>query len=160
MHIAAHLCGLQLSSALGSTWEDARMGVLPDSGRAAERLRQEIIGWLTTVTRGGRPQSSPVWFAVHDDAIYIQSQPDAGKLANIRANSNVSFHLDGDGVGGDVVTIDGEAEILGGVPPELRETYQKKYEPVIRERLGSTPEEMVEQYNTTVRVTPRRVRAW
>lgn len=136
------------------------MGVLPNSGRAGERLRREIIGWLTTVTRRGRPQSSPVWFAVHDDAIYIQSRPESAKLANIRANRNVSFHLDSDGLGGDVVTIDGEAEIVGGAPPDLRDTYLRKYERVIRERLGTTPEEMVEQYNTTVRVTPRRVRAW
>jgi hypothetical protein len=58
------------------------------------------------------------------------------------------------------VTIDGEAEILGGASPDVRDTYLQKYERLIRERLGSTPEEMVDQYNTTVRVTPRRVRAW
>jgi PPOX class probable F420-dependent enzyme len=136
------------------------MTVLPDSGRAAERLRREIIGWLTTVTRGGQPRSSPVWFAVHEDAIYIQSRPQAARLANIRANNRVTFHLDSDGLGGDIVTIDGEAEILGDVPPGVRDTYVSKYEPVIRERLGTTPDEMVAQYDTTVRVTPRHVRAW
>src|SRR5262245_44711525 len=125
------------------------MAVLPESGRAGERLRRETIGWLTTVTRSGRPQSSLVWFAVHDDAIDIQSRLEGAKLENIRANSNVSFHFDSDGLGGDVVTIDGEAEILGGVPPDLRDTYLRKYEHVIRERLRSTPEEMLEQYNTT-----------
>ena len=136
------------------------MAVLPDSGRAGERLRQETIGWLTTVTRGGQAQSSPVWFAVHGDAIYIQSRPEGAKLPNIRANNKVSFHLDSDGTGTDIVTIDGEAEILGGASPDVRDTYLQKYERLIRERLGSTPEEMVDQYNTTVRVTPRRVRAW
>jgi PPOX class probable F420-dependent enzyme len=134
--------------------------VLPESGRATERLGREIVGWLTTLTRSGQPQSSVVWFVVHDDAIYIQSRPESAKLANIRANDKVSFHLDSDGVGGDVVTIDGNAEILAGLPPELREVYLRKYDHVIRERLKTTPEEMVEQYNTTVRVTPRRVRAW
>ncbi|HEY3095276.1 MAG TPA: pyridoxamine 5'-phosphate oxidase family protein [Acidimicrobiia bacterium] len=136
------------------------MVALPQSGRAGERLRQEIIGWLTTVTRSGQPQSSPVWFAVHDDAIYVQSRPLAAKLSNIRAHSKVSFHLDSDGLGGDIVTIDGEAEILDGLPSGLYDTYLAKYERVIRERLGTTPEEMIEQYNTTVRVAPRRVRAW
>jgi PPOX class probable F420-dependent enzyme len=136
------------------------VAVLPESGPAAERLEREIVGWLTTVTRSARPQTSVVWFAVHDDAIYIQSRPEAAKLANIRANGNVSFHLDSDGMGGDVVSVDGEAEILGSVPPGVRETYLGKYEPVIRERLQTTPEDMIEQYNTTVRVTPRRVRAW
>jgi PPOX class probable F420-dependent enzyme len=136
------------------------MGVLPDSGRAGERLRKEIIGWLTTVTRGGQPQSSPVWFAVYDDAIYAQSRPESAKLANIRANSKVSFHLDSDGIGGDIVTIDGDAEILDGPPSGLYDAYLAKYEQVIRERLGTTPAEMIEQYNKTVRVAPRRVRAW
>ena len=49
---------------------------------------------------------------------------------------------------------------MADVPPGVRDTYVSKYEPVIRERLGTTPDEMVEQYNTTVRVTPRHVRAW
>jgi PPOX class probable F420-dependent enzyme len=136
------------------------VAVLPDSGRAADRLRADVVGWLTTVTPSGRPQSSVVWFAVQDGAIYIQSRPDATKLRNVRANPNVSFHLDSDGQGGDVVTIDGEATIVDAPQDALRDTYLAKYERMIRERLRSTPEEMLEQYNTTVRVTPRRARAW
>jgi PPOX class probable F420-dependent enzyme len=135
------------------------MGILPDSGRPAERLATEVMGWLTTVTASGRPQTSPVWFAVHDDAIYHQSQPGAAKLANIRANPKVSFHLDGDGAGGDIVTIDADAEILDAAPADVVEAYLAKYERRIREE-GSTPEAMLADYSTTVRVTPRRVRAW
>ena len=63
-------------------------------------------------------------------------------------------------MGGDVVTLEGEAEILDAPPLDAREAYLDKYEPVIRERLKMTPEDMIEQYNTTVRVIPRRVRAW
>jgi PPOX class probable F420-dependent enzyme len=136
------------------------MGILPDSGRAAERLERAVMGWLTTVTPSGRPQSSAVWFVVHDDAVYIQSQPGAAKVANVRANGKVSFHLDGDGEGGDIVTIDGDAEILDAPPAELRDVYLAKYERLIRERLQTTPEAVVQEYGTTVRVTPRRVRAW
>lgn len=136
------------------------MGILPDSGRAAERLDHEVIGWLTTITARGRPQSSAVWFVVHEDAIYIQSRPKAAKLANIRANGKVSFHLDGDGAGGDIVTIDADAELLDAPPPGLVDAYSEKYERVIRERIRSTPEAMIADYSTTVRVIPRRVRAW
>jgi PPOX class probable F420-dependent enzyme len=136
------------------------MGILPDSGRAAERLERKVVGWLTTVTGSGQPQSSVVWFVVHDDAIFMQSQPSAAKLANIRANSKVSFHLDGDSEGGDVVTIDGDAEILDARPGRLIDVYLAKYERMIRDRLHSTPEAMLADYGTTVRVTPRRVRAW
>ncbi len=136
------------------------MGILPDSGRAAERLDHEATGWLTTVTANGRPQSSAVWFVVRDDAIYIQSQTAAAKLRNIRANGKVSFHLDGDGSGGDIVTIDADAEILDGPPAAVLDAYSEKYGLVIRERIRSTPEAMLDEYPTTVRLTPRRVRAW
>lgn len=136
------------------------MGILPESGHAAERLDRERMGWLTTVTRTGRPQSSPVWFAVHDDMLYIQSRPESAKLTNIRANGKVSFHLDGDGAGGDIVTIDGDAEILDAQPSGMFDAYTAKYEPVIRERLKTTPEAMIEQYSSTIRVIPRRVRVW
>ena len=136
------------------------MGILPDSGRAAERLDREVIGWLTTVTASGRPQTSPVWFVVHDDAIYVQSRPQAAKLSNIRANGKVSFHPDSDGAGGDVVTLDADAEILDTAPKELSDVYLEKYESVIRERIRSTPEAMIADYSTTVHLAPRRVRAW
>jgi PPOX class probable F420-dependent enzyme len=136
------------------------MGILPESGRAAERLGREVMGWLTTVTASGRPRTSPVWFAVHDDVIYVQSRPDAAKLDSIRANGKVSFHLDGDGAGGDIVTIDADAEVLDSAPPGVADVYLAKYERVIRERLRSTPDAMIADYSTTVRVIPRRVRAW
>ena len=136
------------------------MGILPDSGRAAERLENEVMGWLTTVTAKGRPQSSAVWFVARDDAIYLQSQREAGKLDNIRANGKVSFHLDVDGAGGDIVTIDADAEILDGPPPGLLDAYAEKYGPVIRDRIRRTPEAMIDEYPTTVCLTPRRVRAW
>jgi PPOX class probable F420-dependent enzyme len=136
------------------------MGILPDSGRAAERLDREVIGWLTTISATGRPQSSAVWFVVRDDVIYIQSRPNAAKLANIRANGKVSFHLDSDRAGGDIVTIDADAEVLDAPPPGLVDAYAEKYERVIRERIRSTPEAMIADYSTTVRVIPQRVRAW
>ena len=136
------------------------MGILPDSGRAAERLDHEVMAWLTTVTAKGRPQSSAVWFVVLDNAIYIQSQADAAKLRNIRTNGKVSFHLDGDGTGDDIVSIDADAEILDVPPPGLLDAYSEKYGRVIRERIRSTPEAMIDEYPTTVRLIPRRVRAW
>jgi PPOX class probable F420-dependent enzyme len=136
------------------------MGILPDSGRAAERLARELVGWLTTVTASGQPQSSVVWFVVHDDAICLQSQPDAAKLSNIRANAKVSFHLNSDAGGGDVVTADGDAEILDVPPPGLLDAYVAKYERRIRENLQTTPDGMLADYSTTVRIKARRVRAW
>jgi PPOX class probable F420-dependent enzyme len=136
------------------------MGILSDSGPAAERLDREAVAWLTTVTASGQPQSSVVWFLVHDGAIYVQSQPVAAKVKNIRANRNVSLHLNSDTAGGNVVTVDADAEILDGFPPGVRDAYLARYERRIREELQTTPEELAADYSTTIRVTPRRVRSW
>jgi PPOX class probable F420-dependent enzyme len=136
------------------------MGILPDSGPVAKRLEQEYIGWVTTVTAGGQPQSSPVWFVVRDDAIHLQSQPRAAKVANVRANRRVSFHLNSDPDGGDIVTVDGDAEALDAPAPGVLDGYLAKYETAMREQLQSTPEAIIDDYSTTIRVTPRRVRTY
>jgi PPOX class probable F420-dependent enzyme len=136
------------------------MGNLPDSGPAAERFDRDAVAWLTTVTASGQPQSSVVWFLVHDGAIYVQSQPGAGKVKNIRANRKVSLHLNSDAAGGEVVTVDADAEIVDSFPPGVRDAYMAKYERRIREELQTTPEGVEADYSTTVRVTPRRVRGW
>jgi Pyridoxamine 5'-phosphate oxidase len=35
---------------------------VPEHAAALERLRTDLILWLTTVRPGGQPQSTPVWF--------------------------------------------------------------------------------------------------
>ena len=134
------------------------MGTLPDSGPAAERLDREQVGWITTVTAGGQPQSTPLWFVVHDDAIYLHSQPHAAKAANIRTNRKVSFHLNGEV--GDIVTIDGDAEVLDTPEPGALDNFLAKYETAIREYLHTTPEAIIAEYRTPIRVTPSRVRTY
>jgi PPOX class probable F420-dependent enzyme len=134
------------------------MGTLPDSGPVAERLDREEVGWVTTVTADGQPQSTPVWFVARDDAINLQSQAHAPKVANVRANGKASFHLNG--AVGDVVTIEGDAEVLDAPAPGVLDGYGAKYETPIREYLRSTVEKTIEEYPIPIRITPRRVRAY
>jgi PPOX class probable F420-dependent enzyme len=136
------------------------MGILPDSGRAAERLGSEAVAWVTTVTASGQPQSSVVWFLVDEDVIYIASKPQSPKVRNIRADSKVSFHVNSDAHGFDVVTVDADAELLDAFPPGVQEAYVAKYERKMREQLQSTPEAIIAEYSTIVRIIPRRVRAY
>jgi PPOX class probable F420-dependent enzyme len=69
--------------------------------RAARRLKEERLAWLTTVSPKGTPQPVPVWFLWDGDAsILLYSRPDKPKLRNITENPRVSLHLDGDGMGG------------------------------------------------------------
>jgi PPOX class probable F420-dependent enzyme len=134
------------------------MGILPDSGPVAERLDREEVGWVTTVTADGQPQSTPVWFVARDDAINLQSQAHAPKVANVRANGKASFHLNG--AVGDVVTIEGDAEVLDAPAPGVLDGYGAKYETSIREYLRSTLEKTIEEYPVPIRITPRRVRVY
>src|SRR5215217_8181422 len=105
--------------------------------------REGCARWESCLIRDGR----------RNDSSYIQSRPSAAKVANIRANGKVSFHLDGDGEGGDIVTIDGDAETLDSPPVDLLDAYLAKYERLIRERLQTTPEALLDEYQTSVRVT-------
>jgi PPOX class probable F420-dependent enzyme len=124
-----------------------------------QRLRDELVGWLTTVRRDGQPQSSPVWFVGAAGALWVRSQVDAGKVANLRANPKVAFHLADDGTGGNVLTIEGVAELVDDLPEDAIAAYLDKYAARI-ERMGTTPEEMMRRYAVTIRLVPGRTRSW
>src|SRR5512143_3670856 len=96
--------------------------------RAAERLRAEIVAWLTTVSPAGQPQSSPVWFTWDGEGIAVRSLAGAPRVRNIRANPRVAFNLDTDGEGGEVVTFECEARIdEAGLSPAEADAYRAKY---------------------------------
>jgi PPOX class probable F420-dependent enzyme len=127
---------------------------------ALERLRTEVIGWLTTVTPDGQPQSFPIWFLWVDGEALVYSDRRAKRNGNIRANPRVVLHLNDDGTGGDVVIVEGEARIDDSTPAVPRNpAYLAKYEPMIRDQLNS-PEEFATIYNVPVWIRPTRGRAF
>lgn len=130
------------------------------TGRPAERLGTERIAWLTTAGADGQPQSSPIWFVWDRSAFWLRSQARAGKVANVRANPKVALHLADDGDGGDIVTVEGTAEIVDELPEDVEAAYMSKYGAAIVSALHSTPEELKAGYPTTVRITPTRIRVW
>ena len=132
--------------------------VLQQEG-TARRLADESIGWLTTVSPSGQPQSSPVWFIWDGGSLWLRSQARAGKVRNVGANEHVAFHLADDGHGGNILTIEGRAS-LEPEPSELLDAYLAKYDAAIRGALQTTPEQLAADYPTTIRITPTRTRAW
>ena len=128
-------------------------------GRAARRLRDDLIYWLITVGADGTPQPSPVWALQDEDGTFlIYSRPDTPKLANVAARPRVALHMDGDGRGGDIVIVTGEARIDGAAPAADRvPAYVTKYKEGIR-RIGMTPESFARAYSVALRVTPTRLR--
>ena len=128
--------------------------------RAAERLRTEPVAWLTTVRADGQAQSTPVWFLWDGDTFLLYSQPDAPKVGNVAANPMVALHLGDDGLGGDIVTFDGEAAVEPDTPRADRvDGYLDKYRTAI-EALGYEPGPFARSYSTAIRVRPTRVRIW
>jgi PPOX class probable F420-dependent enzyme len=129
-------------------------------GRALERLRTELIAWLTTVTPDGQPQSMPIWFLWTDDGeILVYSHRTAVRNRNLEANSRVSFHFSDDGRGGDVVSIDGVARIDPAYPQgEHNPAYLAKYQGLLDE-YSWTPAYFSERYNVPVLIRPSKVRS-
>src|SRR5215208_6058434 len=128
------------------------MGVLdesvPGAAHALERLGSDELVWITSVRADGQPQSSCVWFHWSGSDFLVLSQPTAPKLRNVAGNPLVSLHLDSDGRAGDLVIVEGEAEVLAEWkvqqwPGSDRiAAYYAKYERTLREVLRSTAEEM------------------
>jgi PPOX class probable F420-dependent enzyme len=128
--------------------------------RAARRLDEEIVIWLTTVRADGAPQPSPVWFLWADQELLIYSKPNAPKLRNIQGNPNVSLHFDGDGEGGDIVILAGQARIDEQAPSALEVTaYLEKYSEQITD-IQMTPTSFARAYSTAIRVTPTKLRGF
>ncbi len=127
---------------------------------AGQRLSTALIGWLTTVSPAGRPQPSPVWFLWQGGDILVYSLADTARIRNIAANPLVSLNLDGDGVGGGIVIVEGEAATDGDAPsaaevPEYLAKYAERFA-----TYGWTPEWFAARYPVAIRIRPTRLRAW
>lgn len=126
---------------------------------AAQRLREETIIWLTTVNGSGQPQSSPVWFLWDGRTFLLYSRPNQ-KVRNIARHPQVALHLNDNGSGGDIVTVEGTAEVLPDAPPAARHPeYLEKYREGIN-RIGMTPDTFAAAYSQAIRITPVRARVW
>jgi PPOX class probable F420-dependent enzyme len=132
----------------------------PKHAAAAERLRTDIIAWLTTVTADGQPQSTPVWFLWENGTFLIYSRPGMPKLDNIAANPKVAIHLRGTEVGDEIATFDGTAELLDDAPSaEQVPAYVEKYRHQMK-GYDWTPARFAELYSRPIRVTPTESRIW
>jgi PPOX class probable F420-dependent enzyme len=132
----------------------------PFGARAARRLREEHVAWLTTTSEDATPQPVPVWFLWDGaDSILIYSQPGTAKLRNIAARPRVSLNLNGNGDGGDIVVVLGSAALSDDPPAHELPAYVEKYLGFI-ERNGWTPESFAADYSVPLRITASRLRGF
>ena len=138
---------------------------LPDSStpfgeRVARRLRDERLIWFTTVDAKGMPQPTPVWFLWDEtnSTMLIYSRADAKRLVHLQQNPRVALNFDGNGTGGDIIVITGEARVSTDDPPADRlPIYAEKYRDFIARRY-ETPEKFASIYPVALRIRPITVR--
>lgn len=132
----------------------------PKDAHVDERLRKELIIWLSTVRPDGRPHMVPVWFFWDGQTITIYSQPGSLKMRNLRHNTNVALALDTSDEGDDVVIIEGKAELLGSSTQTMNDpAYVEKYNALIK-AMDSDPETLAADYSEVIRVTPTKFISW
>ena len=128
--------------------------------QVANELDDELVGWLTTVSPTGQPQSSVVWFLRDGDDLLVYSQAAARKLNNIAANPKVAFNLRGDPTGDRVASLEATATIdRSPTPAHEVPSYLAKYEGEIV-RLGWTPPVFASEYPVLIRLHIDRIRSW
>jgi PPOX class probable F420-dependent enzyme len=123
-------------------------------------MREDRLIWFTTVDAKGTPQPTPVWF-LWDDAdstILIYSRADARRLEHLQRNSRIALNFDGNGIGGNIIVITGEAQVSASDPPADRfPVYVDKYREFIARRYD-TPEKFAEIYSVALRILPTAIR--
>ena len=122
------------------------------------RLQTNLMGWLTTVSPSGRPDSVPVWFLLReDDTILLYSEPGKTKLRNIAANPHVALGLDVTDLGRDIIRFVGTATHAVGHPraDEVPE-YVSKYVERIAAIFG-TPERFGAAFSEAIVITPTKL---
>jgi PPOX class probable F420-dependent enzyme len=115
-------------------------------------LREERLAWLVTVRPNGKPEPLPVWFLWDGESFLVYSQAGKRKLRNIEENPDVSLHLDGDGGGGDIVVVSGEARVSEDPPADQVPAYVEKYSWGF-ERLGMSAAEFAREYSVPIRIS-------
>lgn len=125
--------------------------------RAARRLREERVVWLTTVTPAGAPLPRPVGFLWDGgDVVSVYSQPGA-RVRNVAANPKVTLNFDGDGRGGDVVVLAGTAQVDPGAPAaDAFPAWLEKYAAQIAE-FGMTPASYAARFSVAIRIRLTRL---
>lgn len=128
--------------------------------RVADRLNKEIVGWLTTVGANGVPQPNLVWFLWDGgDTIQIYSQ-DNHKVRNIARDSGVSFNLNSNDMGGDMIVLTGTAVIDNSRSAAVdNPPYIEKYAGEIK-GLGSTPAQFAAGYHVPIVITITKLRGF
>ena len=122
------------------------------------KLNNEQIIWITTVSADGVPHPSPVWFWWDGEAFLIYSRANKPKVHNIEIHPTVALHFNSDFKGHDVVIFQGTAVTDATIPPANEHPgYLEKYRHGIAS-INMTPESFAQGFSTPIQITPTKMR--
>jgi len=132
----------------------------PFGARIARQLDDELVVWLTTISRSGTPEPTPVWFLWSNGELVISSQPGKAKLRNIADRPRIAVNFNATHHGGDVGVLTGAA-VISDQPLSRAEraAYDKKYDEHIT-NLGMTTDQFHQEYSVVIRLTPDKLRGF
>lgn len=142
-----------------------RPGIPPDYGTSKateyvawshvdERLTADRVYWIATVGPSGRPRVRPIDGVNLDGVLYVGGSPETRWVSELKANPDVSVHLDGIE---DVIIVEGTATVLTEVDRALAE------------RLAAASNAKFPEYGMTaafyrrngaIAIHPRKVISW
>jgi len=126
-----------------------------DWAHVEERLNAARVYWIATIGPTGRPRVRPVDGLYVDGVLYVGGSLQTRWVQEVAANPKVSVHLDT--LDGDVVIVDGDAEVLQQNSDEFAE------------RMAAASGVKYPEYGMTaamykgpgpVAIRPRKVIAW
>ncbi len=126
----------------------------PFGERVARRLHDDHIIWLTTIDGKDTPQPNPVWFLwdATTATILVYSKAGAKRHEHLQKHSRVSLNFDGNGAGGDIIVLTGEAHLSSDDPSaDQQPLFVAKYQDFIS-RSFSTAENFAAQYPVALRI--------
>jgi PPOX class probable F420-dependent enzyme len=131
----------------------------PDQARALERLSNDTVVWLTTVSPKLRPQPSAVWFLWDGETVLVYSGSTA-RIKNIAANPQVALNFNSDEHGDDISILYGEAIIDEATPPAQQVAeYRVRYDERVP-AIGMDWDGFCDHYRFPIRISLTGYRRW
>jgi len=116
--------------------------------RLLEKFAQADCCWFGSTRPDGRAHLAPIWHVWHEGRVYVVTQENSVRAANIAQQPAVSLALP-DPM--NVLIIEGEARVAPAAAAMLRPLYRQKYQWDI---------DADTDYGLIIEVTPRKIMAW
>lgn len=130
-----------------------------DHARALDRLSNDTVVWLTTVSTRLRPEPSAVWFLWDGETVLVYSGATA-RIKNIAANPQVALHFDTADQGNDISIFYGTAVLDLDTPPAKDVAgYRARYDEWVP-AIGKDWDSFCDHYRYPIRIRLTGYRRW